>query len=114
MHTDEKCFTFLPRIKSTKPIKGAWYNKENLHLVRKNFHRSRDNCNGNGRMEKIVVDRYYATGHEKPVLAKFTGAMSVAKEFHGLKIGTVYDGIWDFQNEQYHYVHFIINKIEYE
>ena len=40
--------------------------------------------------------------------------VGVERDFNGLKLNTVYDGYWDLPEGELHYVHFVIDRIEFE
>jgi hypothetical protein len=67
-----------------------------------------------GTLEKFVVDRYYDRGNGQGTLEKFVIKSKDVKDFNGLKMNTIYDGIWDLPEGDLHYVHFIIDKVEFE
>lgn len=67
-----------------------------------------------GSLDKIIVDRYYDRGNGQGTLEKFVGAGTEVKDFNGLKMNTVYDGTWILPEGDLHYVHFIVDKVEYE
>ena len=45
---------------------------------------------------------------------KFVGLASVIRDFHGLKMNTVFDGYWDLSEGELHYVHFVLDRVEFE
>jgi hypothetical protein len=67
-----------------------------------------------GALEKFVIERAYDRGNGKSTIEKFIGVASVQKNFNGLTINTVYDGYWDLPEGKLHYVHFIIDNVEYQ
>jgi hypothetical protein len=67
-----------------------------------------------GRLEKIVVERYYERGGGTSTLEKFTGAGSEFKDFDGLRLASVFDGYWNLKEGDLHYVHFVIDQVEVE
>ncbi len=70
--------------------------------------------NNDGSLAKIAVERYYDRGNGQETLEKFVGLCSVIRDFNGLKLNTVYDGYWDLPEGELHYVHFVIDRIEFE
>jgi hypothetical protein len=70
--------------------------------------------NLDGMLDKIVVERYYDRGNNQATLEKFTGTASYVRNYSGLKIGSVYDGYWNLKEGDLHYVHFIVEKVDYE
>lgn len=70
--------------------------------------------NKDGSLAKIAVDRYYDRGKGKESLEKFIGVCSVIHDFNGLKLNTVYDGYWDLPEGELHYVHFVLDRVEFE
>jgi|GEM_PF-3143745 len=69
--------------------------------------------NKNGSLDKIVVDRYFDRDNGKTTLEKFTAKGQDIKDFRGLKLGSVVDGYWNLKEGDLHYVHFIIEKVEF-
>jgi len=69
--------------------------------------------NKNGSLDKIVVDRYFDRDNGKTILEKFTAKGQDIKDFSGLKLGSVVDGYWNLKEGDLHYVHFIIEKVEF-
>lgn len=70
--------------------------------------------NQDGSLAKMSVDRYYDRGNGQGTLEKFVGVCSVIRDFNGLKLNTVYDGYWDLPEGELHYVHFVLDKVEFE
>ena len=70
--------------------------------------------NKEGMLAKIVVERYYDKGDGKGTPEKFVGLASVVRDFHGMKMNTVFDGYWDLPEGELHYVHFVIDRVEFE
>ena len=69
--------------------------------------------NKNGSLDKIVVDRYFDRDNGEATLEKFTAKGQDIKDFNGLKLGSVVDGYWNLKEGDLHYVHFIIEKVEF-
>jgi hypothetical protein len=69
--------------------------------------------NNNGSLERIVVDRYFDRNNGEATLEKFTAKGQDIKDFNGLKLGSVVDGYWNLKEGDLHYVHFIIEKVEF-
>ena len=69
--------------------------------------------NKNGSLDKIVVDRYFERDNGEVTLEKFTAKGQDIKDFSGLKLESVVDGYWNLKEGDLHYVHFIIEKVEF-
>jgi len=69
--------------------------------------------NTDGSLDKIVVDRYFERDNGKATLEKFTGKGHDIKHFNSLKLASVVDGYWNLKEGDLHYVHFIIDKAEF-
>jgi len=69
--------------------------------------------NKNGSLDIIVVDRYFDRDNGEATLEKFTAKGQDIKDFSGLKLGSVVDGYWNLKEGDLHYVHFIIEKVEF-
>ncbi len=67
-----------------------------------------------GALEKFMADRYYDRGNGRGTLEKFVSKSNEVKDFNGLKINTIYDGYWNLSEGVLHYVHFVIEKVEFE
>jgi hypothetical protein len=67
-----------------------------------------------GILEKFIIDRYYDRGNGNATLEKFVIISKDVKDFDGLKINTIYDGFWKLPEGVLHYVHFVIDKVEFE
>ena len=67
-----------------------------------------------GTLERIVVDRYFDRGNGKATLEKFTGKGQLIKDFNGLRLCSVFDGYWNLKEGDLHYVHFIVDNVEFE
>ena len=70
--------------------------------------------NTDGSLDKIVVDRYFERENGQSTLEKFTGKGLNIKEYNGLKLASTVDGYWNLKEGDLHYVHFIIDKAEFE
>lgn len=70
--------------------------------------------NKDGSLNRIEVNRFYDHSGGQPALEKFTGKCSEYKNFNGIKLATVYDGIWNLKSGDFHYVHFVVDKVNYE
>jgi hypothetical protein len=67
-----------------------------------------------GALEKFVIERAYDRGNGKSTTEKFVGIASAPENFNGLIINTIYDGYWDLPEGKLHYVHFIVDNLEYQ
>lgn len=67
-----------------------------------------------GSLDKIVVDRYYDRNDGQVTLEKFTGKGQDIKDYDGLKLASIIDGYWNLKEGDLHYVHFIIDRVEFE
>ena len=71
--------------------------------------------NADGALEKVTVKRFYsALGKGEPSLELFTGIARGRREFDGLVLPEVLDGYWNLADGDYHYVHFVVDRVEYE
>jgi hypothetical protein len=69
--------------------------------------------NKNGSLDKVVVDRYFERDNGEATLEKFTAKGQDIKDFNGLKLASIVDGYWNLKEGDLHYVHFIIEKVEF-
>lgn len=70
--------------------------------------------NPDGSLDRIEVDRYYDRGGGRGTLETFTGQGHDVRDFGGLKLASVMDGYWNLPEGDLHYVHFIIERVEFE
>ncbi|MBN1632221.1 MAG: hypothetical protein JW990_20895 [Thermoleophilia bacterium] len=71
--------------------------------------------NVDGSLEKVTVKRFYdELGKGEPSLELFTGIVRGNREFDGLVLPEVLDGYWNLVDGDYHYVHFVIDRVEHE
>ena len=70
--------------------------------------------NADGSLQKVTVERFYdELGKAEPSLELFTGLARGKREFDGLVLPEVLDGYWNLEGGDYHYVHFVIDRVEY-
>jgi hypothetical protein len=67
-----------------------------------------------GALEKIEVYRYYGDDDSQPTLEKFTGICHGKRNHNGLVLPEVFDGYWNLKTGDLHYVHFVVDRVEYE
>ncbi|MBN1321314.1 MAG: hypothetical protein JXA87_10795 [Thermoleophilia bacterium] len=67
-----------------------------------------------GSLEKVTVKRFYdELVKAEPSLELFTGIARGRREYDGLVLPEVLDGYWNLEDGDYHYVHFVIDRVEY-
>jgi len=70
--------------------------------------------NASGALEKIAVERYYGSDDGQSTLETFTGIANGSRNHNGLVLPEVFDGYWNFKTGDLHYVHFVVDRVEYE
>ena len=71
--------------------------------------------NVDGSLEKVAVKRFYdELGKADPSLEVFTGIARGSREFDGLVLPEILDGYWNLKDGDFHYVHFVVERVEYE
>jgi hypothetical protein len=66
-----------------------------------------------GALEKVVVERYYGKDDGSSTLEKFTGTAQGSRNYGGLILPEIFDGYWNLKVGDLHYVHFIVDSVEY-
>lgn len=67
-----------------------------------------------GSLERIEVERFYDRGGGRGTIETFSGAGHDVRDFGGLKLASVIDGYWNLADGDLHYVHFVIERVEWE
>jgi hypothetical protein len=67
-----------------------------------------------GELARIEVERYYDRGRGQATIETFTGVGREARDYNGLKLPSVMDGYWNLKEGDLHYVHFVIDRVEFE
>jgi len=67
-----------------------------------------------GALEKIEVDRYYGNDENQQTLEKFTGIAHGKRNHNGIILPEIFDGYWNLKTGDLHYVHFIVDSVEYQ
>ncbi|MBN1413926.1 MAG: hypothetical protein JW973_02395 [Bacteroidales bacterium] len=70
--------------------------------------------NTDGSLEKVLVERYYGKDEKSSTLEKFTGIVHGSHNHGGLVLPEVFDGYWNLKEGDLHYVHFVIDSVEWE
>jgi hypothetical protein len=70
--------------------------------------------NAEGALEKIEVYRYYSTASHPPTLEKFTGILHGKRSHDRILLPEIFDGYWKLKTGDLHYVHFVVDSVEYE
>jgi hypothetical protein len=70
--------------------------------------------NADGTLDSIEVGRYFDMNNGQFSHEKFTGKGQVIENFNGLRLPSVIDGYWNLKEGDLHYVHFVIEKVEFE
>jgi len=70
--------------------------------------------NADGSLGKIVVDRYYGEDDGSSSPEKFSGTVQGSRNYRGLILPEVFDGYWNLKEGDLHYVHFVVDSVEYE
>ncbi|MBN1628991.1 MAG: hypothetical protein JW990_04450 [Thermoleophilia bacterium] len=69
--------------------------------------------NADGSLERVTVKRFYnELGKGEPSLELFTGIARGRREFDGLVFPEVLDGHWNLEDGDFHYVHFVIDRVQ--
>ncbi len=67
-----------------------------------------------GGLARIEVQRFYDRGGGRGTIETFSGAGRDVRDFGGLKLASVVDGYWHLADGDLHYVHFVIERVEWE
>jgi len=67
-----------------------------------------------GALDRIVAERFYDRGNGQSTLEKFTGTAQGYNIYNGLKLAAIFDGYWNLPEGDLHYVHFIVDSVQYE
>lgn len=70
--------------------------------------------NSDGTLNSIEVGRYFDRKNGQFSHEKFTGKGYIIKDYKGLKLPTVIEGYWNLKEGDLHYVHFVIDDVEFE
>jgi hypothetical protein len=63
-----------------------------------------------GSLDRIVIERYY----DRIRTLKFLGTTSDTRDHHGLKLASTIDKCWNLKEGDVHYVHFIVESVEFD
>ena len=63
---------------------------------------------------KIVVTRFYERGRYQSTLEQFMGKVEAYRDYRGITLASVINGYWALKESDLHYVHFIIDHVEFE
>jgi hypothetical protein len=67
-----------------------------------------------GFLEKMVVLRFYDRGKNNLTLEKFIGKVEAYRDYNGVTLASVINGYWALKEGDLHYVHFVIDRVEFE
>jgi hypothetical protein len=67
-----------------------------------------------GALARIEVERFYDRGGGRGTIETFSGAGRDVRDFGGLTLASVVDGDWNLAEGDLHYVHFVIERVEWE
>jgi hypothetical protein len=66
-----------------------------------------------GALDRIVVERYFDRGDGKATPEKFSGIGSGSRTHNGLRLPAVFDGYWNLKEGDVHYVHFVVDSVQF-
>lgn len=69
--------------------------------------------NSDGTLDSIEVGRLFDRKNGQFSHEKFSGKGQVITDYSGLKLPSVIDGYWKLKEGDLHYVHFVIDKVEF-
>jgi hypothetical protein len=69
--------------------------------------------NTDSSLDRMIVYRYFTGYDGEPLLEKFTVKTSGSENHDGLVLPKVYDGYWNLKSGDLHFVHFVVDNVEF-